>query len=307
MAAAMKCGENLTYSYDPDDGNVLIISGIGPMWNYCYDVDEDCSPWHSSIHTVIIEDGVTSIGGDAFYNCSMLVNVVIPKTVKDIGSYAFHGCGLFRVYYGGRSFGDLLDDITQGDKYQIEWMYKELYEADVTRQSSFDRTFSSNRCGDNLYWSIMREDGNFCGNTLVIYGKGNMYDYDDEPAPWKEELKEVYKVVIQEGVTCIGKNAFAAEEKTKSIGCETFNAQFIDEGSYFFTVVALVIPESVKVIKKDALKNCRYVTFIRMHNDEENVTIEDDSFENSEYWYRDVYWGTEKHKFYLPDWYEDID
>lgn len=87
MAAAMKCGENLTYSYDPDDGNVLIISGIGPMYSYLHDVNKDCSPWNdSSIHTVIIEDGVTSIGGDAFYNCSMLVNVVIPETVKDIGS-----------------------------------------------------------------------------------------------------------------------------------------------------------------------------------------------------------------------------
>ena len=41
---------------------------------------------------VIIPNGVTSIGEDAFYNCSGLTSVTIPSSVTSIGSSAFSGC-----------------------------------------------------------------------------------------------------------------------------------------------------------------------------------------------------------------------
>ena len=35
---------------------------------------------------------VTSIGDDAFYNCSSLTSITFPNSVTSIGNYAFHGC-----------------------------------------------------------------------------------------------------------------------------------------------------------------------------------------------------------------------
>ena len=68
-----------------DDGT-LSISGTGDM---------NDTPWCSQkdkIKRVVIENGVTSIGAMAFYNCSVLTSVTIPNSVTSIGEYAFYGC-----------------------------------------------------------------------------------------------------------------------------------------------------------------------------------------------------------------------
>ncbi|MBD5437382.1 MAG: leucine-rich repeat domain-containing protein [Treponema sp.] len=41
---------------------------------------------------LVIPDGVTGIGYDAFYNCKSLVSVTIPASVTSIGDYAFNMC-----------------------------------------------------------------------------------------------------------------------------------------------------------------------------------------------------------------------
>ncbi|MEG0758912.1 MAG: leucine-rich repeat domain-containing protein, partial [Raoultibacter sp.] len=41
---------------------------------------------------VVVPEGVTSIGGGAFYGCSSLTSITIPEGVTSIGQYAFRGC-----------------------------------------------------------------------------------------------------------------------------------------------------------------------------------------------------------------------
>ena len=88
-----------------DDNGVLTISGNGNMGDYSDKYNSTLkryvttAPWGTDIKTVIIEDGVTSIGKYAFYNCTGLTNVTIPDSVTSIGSYAFFGCtGLTSVH-----------------------------------------------------------------------------------------------------------------------------------------------------------------------------------------------------------------
>ena len=93
------CGENVTWTLTND--GTLTISGIGEMADYyIFSV-----PWYdtrSQVKTVIIKNGVTSIGNCAFADCSSLTSATIPDSVTSIGNWAFYGCSsLTDVYYGG--------------------------------------------------------------------------------------------------------------------------------------------------------------------------------------------------------------
>jgi hypothetical protein len=70
----------------------LTISGTGDMPNLTISTQ----PWYSmraNITTVVIEDGVTSIGNQAFYGCDRLTGTLtIPNSVTSIGVAAFSNC-----------------------------------------------------------------------------------------------------------------------------------------------------------------------------------------------------------------------
>ena len=84
------CGENVKWNLSKD--GTLTITGNGPMMDYAYN---DPAPWYdqcASVRSVIIGDGVTSIGRDAFADCVNLTDITIPKGVTDIGDSAFNCC-----------------------------------------------------------------------------------------------------------------------------------------------------------------------------------------------------------------------
>ena len=90
------CGKNVTYTYNSETKE-LVISGNGPMTDYEF---SDGSPFYNSnIKSVVIEDGVTTIGDLAFYSCYSLTSVTIPDGVTSIGSSAFYNT----AYYNNSS------------------------------------------------------------------------------------------------------------------------------------------------------------------------------------------------------------
>ena len=87
--ASGSCGDNLTWTLD--DQGTLTISGAGAVNDYRYNT----MPWYSfrnEILKVVAESGVTSIGTNAFYGCTVLSTVILPDGVTRIESYAFYGC-----------------------------------------------------------------------------------------------------------------------------------------------------------------------------------------------------------------------
>ena len=80
-------------SWTLDNDGLLTISGTGNM-NY-FDGYSDVNAWRpyaEDITEVVITNGVTSIGSEAFAWCRSLTRINIPDGVTSIGSSAFSSC-----------------------------------------------------------------------------------------------------------------------------------------------------------------------------------------------------------------------
>ncbi|MBR5428153.1 MAG: leucine-rich repeat protein [Clostridia bacterium] len=82
------CGTDLTWTLDGE--GTLTIAGAGDMTNF----KTTGSPFYgrTDIVSVVIEDGVTSLGNYAFSRCTSVENVSIPGSVTKMGYNVFYNC-----------------------------------------------------------------------------------------------------------------------------------------------------------------------------------------------------------------------
>ena len=80
-----------TTYYIPSSLRSVTVTG----GNIPYGAFDDCS----SLTSVIVGNGVTSIGGYAFYGCTSLPSVTIPASVTSIGGHAFYNCTSLEAVY----------------------------------------------------------------------------------------------------------------------------------------------------------------------------------------------------------------
>lgn len=90
-----QCGENLYWAYG---NHTLTITGTGAM----YDYNEDNLPWmlfRDTTDAIILPQGITHIGNNAFNGFVKLTRVDLPQTLTSIGTNAFAGCRkLYDIY-----------------------------------------------------------------------------------------------------------------------------------------------------------------------------------------------------------------
>ncbi len=81
-----------------EDGSILTILGEGAMADY---KGYSNNPWwreySQKITTIVICDGITRIGNDAFGDLDGITDIVIPSSVTTIGSNAFCGCASLKT------------------------------------------------------------------------------------------------------------------------------------------------------------------------------------------------------------------
>ena len=126
------------------------------------------------------------------------------------------------------------------------------------------------QCGDDLWWELT-EDG-----TMYISGNGEMWHYADEYRAWMEFQSGIKKLVVEEGVTTIGSEAFLncwnLKETSFPDTLETISYRAFENCSALQTVE---LPESLRTVGQAAFK---WTNLSNLVIPEGVVTIEEEAF-----------------------------
>ena len=259
------CGDNVTYTFVSSTGT-LTIQGSGAMTNY----ESDTRPWNAyrtDISSVIIEEGVTSIGSDAFWCCSGLTSITIPNSVTSIGNYAFYNCsgltsvtipnsvtsigdGVFSGCSGLTSvtIGNGVTSIGSDAFYNCSSLTSVAIGSGVT--SIGYGAFSG--CS-GLQKVIVPDIAAWCG--INFYYESNPLYYAHQI--YSDENTEIKDLVIPNSVTSIGSGAFRNCSGLTSV---TIPNSVTSVGNYAFSdcsgLTSVTIPNSVTSIGEYAFYNC---------------------------------------------------
>ena len=212
------CGDNVTWRLS-DDG-VLTISGTGDM----ADFEWDGTPWYSvrsQVKSVVIKDGVTSIGDCAFGGCISLTSVSIPDGVISIGFAAFESCSLLTGV-------TIPNSVTGIGDYAFGYCSSLI---SVTIPGSVTSIGEAAFAGGSTSVNVSRENKNYCSVD------GGLYD--------KQKTTILHPGKIQNG-------AFRVPDGVNRIG----DSAFFDCTS----LTSVIIPKSVTSIGSLAFLGCIRLT-----------------------------------------------
>ena len=243
------CGENLTWTLDSE--GKLTISGTGEMEDY----NVFGFPWYgkrSSVKTVEIRSGVTSIGKYAFYYCNSLTSVAIPDSVTSIGGGAFHGCSSLTSVAIPNSVTSI-----------GVWAFR--FCSSLTSVTIPDSVTS---IGDDAFRFCSSLTSMTIGNSVTSIGHLAFHG-----------CTSLTSVTIPDSVTSIGDGAFSGCSHLTAISVHPDNPAFCDIGGILFSKNRTTlfqypagksgdysIPNSVTSIGDGAFEGCDSLTSVTIGN-----------------------------------------
>ena len=198
--------------------------------------DCDSSVTKANIPHTIKGVTVTSIGDQAFYNCTSLTSVTIPDSVTSIGDRAFYNCkSLTSVTIPG--------SVTSIDKDAF----------------CFCRSLTSVTIPDSVT-SIGRHAFSYCESLTSVTIPDSVTSIGDYAF---YGCKSLTSVAIPDSVTCIGNCAFW---KCSSLASVTIPDSVTSIGEYAFSdcksLTSVTIPDSVTSISNYTFGNCTSLTSV---------------------------------------------
>ena len=258
--ASGTCGEKLTWSLTGE--GILTISGEGGMEDY-----SNNAPWNSlkeEIYKVIIKEGVTTIGEDAFCGCVNLTEIILPEGITSIGTNALFWC---------QKLTDIIlpDSVTSISDYAFQCcenlscinIPKNVTNIGANAFSSCNQLSEINVDNDNSYYSslngvlfdkeqsiLIAFPAGISSTYIVPEGVASIEDY-------AFQYSNLNSVIISEGVVSIGANAFEYCEKLNSVIIPD-SVTTIGRNAFYFcsNLMSITIPKNVTNIGRGAFIYC---------------------------------------------------
>ena len=245
----------------------------------------------TNLTSITLPEGLTTIGDWTFYNCTSLTSITLPESLTTIKQKAFNKTGLTSVTIpanvtniGYNAFTDcssltsvtmnIIDPTTLSLQESVFRSGMTIYVSDVDAWKArfpYDPIDFPNY---NYNYTEMSSSSWTSGDTDVkLYtngemfiskkagdGNGAMADYESESdRPWDAQRNNIKKVVIQSGVTTIGKYAF--------YDCTSLSS--------------VVIPASMTNIKYKAFTDCNSLISVTMNViDPATLSLDIDAFQS---------------------------
>ena len=236
-----RCGDNAIYSYDKAT-RTLTISGTGAMWNgtkysYLGTVDkivigngitvigEDAFAKFNGVGSVEISDTVTTIKGNAFKD---LKSITIPKTVRTVETDAFYGVGKVVVegdmnnfQYGALGYG-VQEVQLKGSAETLGLALAEVQDRDylsVTITKDNNRCRIANGClvssdGKTVYYHISDSNKVTIPDTAVTIKSAAFYNQGIEEVKLGKNVKTIEPYAFAENPV----SKLTTNSKLKKIG-----------------------------------------------------------------------------------------
>lgn len=169
----------------------------------------------SSFH---IPDGVTTIGGGAFSECSRLSQIILPSSITTIEESAFENCGISQIF---------ISEHVSTIKEDAFTLARSLTSIDVDINNP-----------------------NYCSEDGVLFNK------DKTKLLQFPSKKQAISYTVPEGVTSIGYGAFAANSLSQILLPNSLTA--IGKMAFFncLSLKNITIPQGVTSIDKFAFYGC---------------------------------------------------
>lgn len=255
LLAEGACGDDLTWELTY--GGNLSISGNGPMDDYVY-FKED-APWNeylSQIKKVTINDGVTSIGNNAFYWYYNLSTVILPESIERIGTDAFRGTELTSIYIP-KNVENIAETAFVGCNFTsiVVDENNTVYDSRNNSNAIIETATNKLICG--------------CGATIIPD------DVEEIGAYAFNDCDELVSITIPKKVSQISSGSFAYCSNLTSIVVDAENTVYDSRNNSNAiietstnTIVRgtgnTVIPESVKAIGDEAFSECETLTSLTL-------------------------------------------
>jgi len=245
IIASGTCGDALTWTLD-EEGN-LTISGTGEMSNYGF----NNRPWEvflESITSVVIEEGVTSIGNYAFRDCTNLTSITLPEGLIAIGGWAFDGC----VNLKSITLPDSLISIGEAAFIYCESITALHIPAGVTEIGRW--AFSE--CISLPAFTVAE------GNTAFsVDAEGVLFDKNKTILVAYPDGKTDATYIIPEGVTTVGEFAFNLCDSLTSVTLPQ-SLKTLSDGAFedCIGLTSITIPAGVSEIGGRAFEACSSLT-----------------------------------------------